>query len=90
MTVLKKRAESKNKEVSEKASNLLKKVCTKQFLLLNICLIDIYRLLGCISCQLQKVEQSPWDIPKTQTKLLKTLNMMEKLKLTKKYDTDKM
>ena len=90
ITALKKRAESKNKEVREKASNLLKKVCTKQFLLLNLGLLDIYRLLGSISCQLQKVEQFPWDIPKTQTKLLETLKNMEKLKLTKNYETDTM
>ena len=45
ITALKKRAESKNKEVKEKASNLLKKVCNKQFLLLNLGLLDIYRLL---------------------------------------------
>ena len=36
ITALKKRAESKNKEVKEKSSNLLKKVCNKQFLLLNL------------------------------------------------------
>ena len=83
ITALKKRAESNNKEVREKASIRLKKVCNKQFLLLNLGLLDIYRLLGSISCQLQKVEQFPWDIPKTQTKLLETLKNMEKLKLIK-------
>ena len=56
ITALKKRAESKNKEVREKASNLLKNVCTKQFLFLNLGLLDIYRLLGSSSCQLQNVE----------------------------------
>ena len=44
--------------------------------------LDIYRLLGSIICQLQKVKQFPCDIPKTQTKLLVTLKNMDKLKLT--------
>ena len=90
ITALKKRAESKNKEVREKASNLLKNVCTKQFLFLNLGLLDIYRLLGSSSCQLQNVEQFPWDIPKTQRKLLETLKNMEKLKLIKNDETDTM
>ena len=41
ITALKKRAESNNKEVREKASIRLKKVCNKQFLLLNLGLLDI-------------------------------------------------
>ena len=90
ITALKKRTESTNKEVRDKAFYLLKKICTKEFLLINLGLLDIYRLLGSISCQLQRVEQFPWDIPKIQRKLLETLNEMEKLNLMNNYETGEM
>merc|ERR1712179_407887 len=87
---LSRKTESTNKEVRDKAFYLLKKICTKKFLLIKLGLLDIYRLLGSISCQLQRVEQFPWDIPRIQRKLLETLNEMEKLNLINNYETGEM
>ena len=70
IAALRKRIESKDKEVKDKASDLLKKICSKKFLILNLGLLDIYRLLGSLSCQLQTVQQFPWDIPKIRTIVL--------------------
>ena len=51
------RTESTDKKVREKASQLLKSICSKQFLLLNLGILDVYRILGDISKALQTVEQ---------------------------------
>ena len=56
-------------------------------MLLNLGLLDIYRILGSISSQLQSVEQFPWDIPKKQSELVDTLLKMEKLKLEVNEET---
>ena len=41
-----KRTESTDKKVSDKAAGLLRRICSKQFFLPNLGLLDIYRLLG--------------------------------------------
>ena len=79
---LRKRLESTDKKVREKASQLLKKIISKQFFLMNLGILDVYILLGSISKQLQKVQTFPWQIPKIQQELLAELTKMEKLKLS--------
>ena len=81
IAALRKRTESTDKKVKEKASSLLNKICNKQFFLLNLGILDIYRLLGSVSSLLQTVEQFPWDIPKRQDELLDQLKKMMTLKL---------
>ena len=81
VAALRKRTESIDKKVKEKASRLLNQICSKQFLLLNLGILDIYQLLGRISKQLQTVEQFPWNIPKVQQALVQQLKKMEGLKL---------
>ena len=49
--------ESRGKDQREHASNWLKKILTKTFIMVNLGLTDIYRLLGFYSCFLQPVEQ---------------------------------
>ena len=66
---------------------MIKEVCNKKFLILNLGLLDIYRLLGSVSSQLQTVQLFPWDIPKKQKLLLETLRKMESLTLTMEVDT---
>ena len=82
IVALRKRIESKDKDVKETASRLTKEICSKKFLILTLGLLDVYRLLGSVSSQLQTVEQFPWNIPQKQLELMKTLRRMEKLKLT--------
>ena len=79
---LRKRTESSDKKVRETAASLLNKICSKKFLLVNLGVLDIYRLLGSFSKQLQRVEQFPWDIPKLQQSLVQQLETMEGLKLS--------
>ena len=79
---LKKRQLSKDKEVKDKATWLLKRILSKKFFLINLCLIDIYRVLGSFSSSLQTVEQFPWEIEGKQLQLIKTLKKMSDLKLT--------
>ncbi|CAB3988084.1 Hypothetical predicted protein [Paramuricea clavata] len=54
--------ESGEKDAREHASNSLKKILTRTFIMVNLGLIDIYRLLGSYSCLLQTVEQFPWTV----------------------------
>ena len=79
---LRKRTESKDKDVKTKAAHLLNSICNKEFLLTNLGLLDIYSLLGSVSSNLQTVQQFPWDIPKQQDRLIKTMRRMERLSLT--------
>ena len=72
---------SKDKEVKDKASWLLKRILNKKFLLVHLGLIDLYRVLGSSSSNLQTVQQFPWDIGKKQRQLLDTLRKMTSLKL---------
>ena len=61
---LRKRVEELDRKVSETASKLLKKIRSREFLLPNLGILDVYKVLGSASKQLQKVEQFPWNIPK--------------------------
>ena len=70
---LRRRLQSTDKKVREKASQLLRKVISNQFSLMNLGILDVYTLLGSISKQLQKVETFPWQIPKIQQELLAEL-----------------
>ena len=51
-------------------------------MILNLGLLDVYRILGSVSSQLQSVQQFPWEIPKKQKELTETLQKMEMLKQT--------
>ena len=48
----------------------------------NLGLLDIYKLLGSVSSNLQTVQMFPWDIPRQQEQLIKTLRRMQSLSLT--------
>ena len=87
ITALRKREQSVDKKVKDTAIRLIKEVCSKKFLILNLGLLDVYRLLGSVSSQLQTVQLFPWDIQKKQHSLLETLKKMENLKLTMNTDT---
>ena len=78
---LKKRTEGTDKKVVEKASQLLRKIISKQFFLLNLGILDVYHRLASASKQLQTVEQFPWQIPKIQQKLIEDLKKMEGLRV---------
>ena len=82
VVALRKRVEGLDKKVSETASKLLKRICSKEFLLLNLGILDVYQVLGSASKQLQTVEQFPWNVPKLQQGLIEQLRKMEKLKLS--------
>ena len=82
ISALRKRESSKDKKVKDTAARLLKEICNKKFLILNLGLLDVYRILGSVSSQLQSVQLFPWEIPKRQKELTETLQKMEKLKLT--------
>lgn len=81
VAALQERVKSKDKKVSETASQLLRRIMSKQFFLMNLGILDVYRLLGSCSKELQKVEQFPWKIPRIQLRLLDQLQKMENLKL---------
>ena len=51
-------------------------------MLINLGLIDIFRLLGQVSKKLQTVELFPWEIIGTQTDLIRALRGMAELRLT--------
>ena len=53
IAALRKRTESTDKKVREKAASLLKRICSKQFFMTNLGFLDIYHLLGGISKELQ-------------------------------------
>lgn len=59
----------------------MKRLQTQEFMLLSIGLIDIYQELGELRKMLQRVEQFPWDIPKAQESLVKSLKMRANIKL---------
>ena len=64
------------KDQREHASNWLKKILTMTFIMVNLGLIDIYRLLGTYSCLLQTVEQFPWTVEQRLRELIQYLRDM--------------
>ena len=88
ISALQTRVGSKDKDVKEKAAWLLKRILNKKFLITHLALIDLYRVLGTTSCDLQTVQQFPWDIGKKQRKLLDTLEKMSNLKLSRNEETE--
>ena len=86
---LQKRTEGTDKKVVEKASQLLRKIISKQFFLLNLGILDVYHLLASASKKLQKVEQFPWQIPKVQLQLVEDLKKMEDLRLGMEMDSER-
>ena len=87
---LRKRTESTDKKVREKAASLLKRIWNKQFFMTNLGLLDIYHLLGGVSKELQTVQLFPWKIPVLQSKLLVSLKKMETLKLSLNDETEEL
>ena len=73
---------SSKKEVRDKAGRILKQWKTQQWMMVNLGLIDVFTVLGNTSKSLQKVEQFPWEILKTQNELIKTLRSMANIQLT--------
>ena len=55
IAALRKRVLSTDKKVKDKATKLLKDMCNQKFLILNLGLLDVYRLLRSVSSQLQTV-----------------------------------
>ena len=73
------RAESDNKKVRETAKDLLSKLLTTKFLGTLLGCIDIYRVIATSSCNLQRVEQFPWEV-------ISNLNYV--IKKNREYVTD--
>ena len=86
---LKKRTEGTDKKVVEKASQLLRKIISKQFFLLNLGILDVYHLLASASKKLQKVEVFPWQIPLIQQQLVEDLKKMEDLRLSMDMESER-
>jgi hypothetical protein len=80
--------ESGEKDAREHASNSLKKILTKTFIVVNLGLIDIYRLLGSYSCLLQMVEQFPWTVEQRLRELIQCLRDMSTMKLNSAEEDD--
>ena len=90
IAALRKRQLSKEKDVKEKSTWLLKKILNKKFFIINLALIDLYALLGSCSSSLQTVEQFPWEIEKKQNQLIESLKKMSNLKLKMNEETGEM
>lgn len=73
---------SSKKETKEKAGRILKSWKTQQWMMTNLGLIDIFKLLGKGSKRLQTVELFPWEVLDIQDGLIKDLKKMADLKLT--------
>ena len=73
---------SAKKETKEKAGRILKMWKTQQWMMINLGLIDIFRILGMASKRLQKVEIFPWDVLSIQEELISSLRKMATLKTT--------
>ena len=81
--VLKDRSEtSSKKETKEKAWRILKSWKTQQWMMTNLGLMDIFRLMGQVSKALQTVELFHWEILDIQDGLIKNLRKMAEIKLT--------
>ena len=76
------------KDQREQASNWLKKILKKTFIMVNLGLIDIYRLLGTFSCLLQTVEQFPWTVEQRLRELIKCLRDMSAISLKSAEEDD--
>ena len=76
------------KDQREHASNWLKKILTKTFIMVNHGLIDIYRLLGTFSCLLQTVEQFPWTVEQRLRELIQCLRDMSAISLKSAEEDD--
>ena len=81
--VLKDKSEtSSKKETKEKAWRILKSWKTQQWMMTNLGLMDIFRLMGQVSKALQTVELFHWEILDIQDGLIKNLRKMAEIKLT--------
>ena len=59
---LEERSESNTKKVRETAQGHLKAILSAEFIATHLGLIDVYRELAQASCNIQKVEQFPWQV----------------------------
>jgi hypothetical protein len=80
--------ESGEKDAREHGSNSLKKILTKTFIMVNLGLIDIYRLLGSYSCLLQTIEQFPWTVEQRLRELIQCFRDMSTMKLNSAEEDD--
>ena len=70
------RAESSDKKVSEVAKTLLSKLLSTKFVGTLLGCIDIYRVIATGSCDLQRVEQFPWEVVGVLNDLIEKLKGM--------------
>ena len=76
------RAESKDKKVSDVAKDLLTKLLSTKFVGTLLGCIDIYRVIATASCDLQTVEQFPWEVVANLNSVVTKLKKMsETLKI---------
>ena len=78
---LQERADSSNKKVRDTAKELLEKLLTTKFIGTLLGCIDIYRVIATASCNLQTVEQFPWEVI---ANLKSVIHKLEKMSLTLK------
>ena len=71
-----KRAESSDKKVREAAKELRSKLLTTKFAGTLLGLTDIYRVIATASCDLQRVEQFPWEVLAVLKNVVKKLQKM--------------
>ena len=81
--VLKEKSESATtkKDLKEKVGRILKTWKTQQWMMINLGLIDIFRVVSMASKSLQKVEIFPWDVLSIQEELLTKLRDMASIKV---------
>ena len=76
------RAESPDKKVSEVAKSLCSKLLSTKFVGTLLGCIDVYRIIATASCELQNVEQFPWEVVSVLNDVIKKLkSMSETLKI---------
>ena len=84
VNVLRKRAESSNKKVSDTAKDLLSKLLTVKFVGTLLGCIDIYRVIATASSELQTVELFPWEVIAKLNSIIKKLGKLSQtLKIVK-------
>ena len=70
------RSESNDKKVREAAETLRTKILTTKFVGTLLGCIDVYRVIATASCDLQAVEQFPWQVVSRLKTVIATLNCM--------------
>ena len=85
---LKERSESNTKKVRETAQSHLKAILSAAFIATHLGLIDVYRELALASCDIQTVEQFPWQVVNRLKQLIAKLRDMASCSLSENDDDD--